>query len=206
LTQFTIGSNGLFPTSLAGTSVTFNGVPAPIIYTSNGLAAVVAPYAISGSATANIALTYQGKTFTASMPVAATVPTIFTANTTGSGQASAVNVADGFVNSDAHPAHLGSFISLYANGAGYTTAPVDGQPTPVTCGVSCLPVPLLPVTVKIGNQIVKPTYAGGAPSLVAGVMQVNVQIPASIITGEVLVQVMVNGYPSQPGVTISVVP
>ena len=43
LTQFTIGSNGLFPTQIAGTSVTFNGIPAPMIYTSSGLVAVVAP-------------------------------------------------------------------------------------------------------------------------------------------------------------------
>jgi uncharacterized protein (TIGR03437 family) len=140
------------------------------------------------------------------MPVATTVPAIFTADASGTGQAAAVNFADGTVNSAAHPAHLGSFIELYANGAGLTNAAVDGQPTPTTCGVACLPIPFLPVTVKIGNQIVQPTYAGGAPTLIAGVMQVNAQIPASLITGQVLVQIMVGGYPSQAGVTINVVP
>ena len=200
------GTPSLYPTSFAGTQVTFNGTPAPIVYTSSGLVTVAAPYEITGSSTANISLTYQGSTFTASMPVTATVPSLFTADTSGSGQAAAINVADGTINSPAHPAHLGSFIELYANGAGYTTNPVDGQPTPVTCGVACLPTPLLPVTVKIGNQFVNPTYAGGAPSLIAGVMQVNVQIPSTLITGPVLVQVMVGGYPSQSGVTIYVVP
>jgi uncharacterized protein (TIGR03437 family) len=130
---------------------------------------------------------------------------LFTANASGSGQAAAVNVADGFVNSSLHPAHLGSFIALYATGAGYTTAPVDGQPTP-TCGVSCLPMVQSSVTVKIGNQYVTPSYAGGAPSLIAGVTQINVQIPTTLITGDVLVQVLVGGYPSQPGVTIAIVP
>ena len=47
LTQFTIGSTGLFPTQIAGTSVTFNGIPAPMIYASSGLVAVVAPYEIT---------------------------------------------------------------------------------------------------------------------------------------------------------------
>ena len=209
LISATVGSNGLYPTTLAGTTVTFNNVPAPIVYTSSSLVTVVAPYEITGSSTANISLTGPGGTFTASMPVAATVPAMFTANTSGVGDAAAINVADGTVNNAAHPAHLGSFIELYANGAGYTNHPVNGQPTPTTCnggGISCLPVPLLPVTVKIGNQILNPTYAGGAPTLIAGVMQVNVQIPTTIITGQVLVQIMVNGYPSQPGVTINVVP
>lgn len=203
LTQFTLGANGLFPTQLAGTSVTFNGIPAPVIYTSSGLVAVVAPYEINGSAQANIVLTYQGATFTASMPVAATAPALFTADTTGIGQAAAVNVADGSVNGASHPAQRGSFIELYATGVGYTTAPVDGQPTPV-CNPACLPMAQLPVQVRIGNQFVTPTYAGGAPSLVAGVTQVNVQIPTTIIPGQVVVQLMVNGYPSQSGVTIDV--
>ena len=206
LVSATAGSNGLYPTSFAGTSVTFNGIPAPIVYTSSSLVTVVAPYEITGSSTANISLTGPGGTFTASMPVAQTVPSIFTADASGIGQAAAVNVADNTVNGAAHPAHLGSYIELFANGAGYTTAPVDGQPTPINCGVACLPRPLLPVTVKIGNQIVTPSYAGGAPTLIAGVLQVNVQIPTNLITGQVLVQLMVGGYPSQPGITVNVVP
>jgi len=211
LTQATLGTNGLFPTQLAGTSVVFNGTQAPLIYVSSGLVAVVAPYEIAGSTTANIVLTYQGKTFNASMPVAATVPAMFTANTSGTGQAAAVNVTDGSVNGAAHPAKVGSFVELYSTGAGNTTAPIDGQPASLTCGATCLPAPLLPVFVKMGSQCVTPTYAGGAPSLVAGVMQVNAQIPLTVIPGSVLVQVFVggdcsHGYPSQPGVTIAVTP
>jgi trimeric autotransporter adhesin len=203
LTEFKLGTNGLFPTQLAGTSVTFNGTPAPMIYTSSGLVAVVAPYEIAGSGTANIVLTYQGSTFTASMPVATTTPALFTANTTGTGPAAALN-QNSTVNSAANPAHLGSTIVLFATGAGYTTNAADGQPAPTTCGIACLPTPLGTVTVKIGNQFVTPSYAGGAPSLVAGVMQVNAPIPTTIIPGAVLVEVLVNGYPTQPGVTIAV--
>ena len=138
----------------------------------------------------NISLTYQGKTFNASMPVVASTPAVFTADASGSGQAAAVNVADGFVNSTAHPAKLLAALSeLYATGTGYTTAAVDGQPTPASCGASC--TSQVPIIVKIGNQFVTPTYAGAAPSLVAGVTQVNVQIPTTIIPGAVLVQVLV---------------
>ncbi len=137
------------------------------------------------------------------MPVAPVTPALFTANTTGTGPAAALN-QNSTVNSAANPAHLGSTIVLFATGAGYTTNAVDGQPAPTTCGISCLPIPQGTVTVKIGNQFVTPSYAGGAPSLVAGVMQVNATIPTTIIPGAVLVEVLVNGYPTQPGVTIAV--
>jgi len=210
LTQFTIGSNGLFPTNIAGTSVTINGTPAPMIYTSSGLVAVIAPYEINGSATANIVLSWNPPgtsviaQFTASVPVAPQTPAVFTANASGTGQAAATNFSNGLPNSTSNPATRGSIIELYATGAGYTTNPVDGQPAPVTCGSSCQAVPDGIVTVKIGTQTVIPLYAGGAPSLVAGVMQVNVQIPVTVLPGNVLVQVMVNNYPSQPAVSIAV--
>jgi len=229
LTQFTLGASGLFPTQLAGTSVTFNGVSAPLIYTSSGLVAAIAPLEINGSASAtcvfantaptavpcaNIVLSYQAPgskaitQFTASVPIANSTPALFTANESGSGQAAALN-QNSSVNSAANPAKPGSTIVLYATGAGPVSGAVDGQPTPASCGTTCSAQ--LPVTVKIGSQCVYPTYAGAAPTLVAGVMQVNAPIPANIIPGAVLVQVLVGGncsnlggYPSQPGVTIAV--
>ncbi len=197
LTQATIGTNNTFPTQIAGASVTFNGIPAPMIFASSSLVAVAVPYGVSGSAKAAVSLTYQGKTFTTSIPVVATTPAVFTANTSGSGQAAALN-QNLSVNSTTIPAKLGSTIVLYATGAGFTTNAVDGQQAPSTCGVQ------LPVTVKIGNQYVNPSYAGCAPTLIAGVIQINAQIPATIIPGAVQVQVLVNGYPSQSGVTIAV--
>ncbi len=204
-----VATAGLFPTQAAGTSVTFNGYPAPIIYTSSGLVAVVAPYEIYGSTSAVISLTYQGNTFTATMPVSNTVPAIFTSNASGLGQAAALN-QNLTVNSDSNPAHLGSTIVLYATGLGYTNAPVDGQVTPTNCGVSCLATPVTPVTVKIGSSFVTPSYVGAAPSLIAGLTQINVQIPTTVIPGDVPVLVIsggaggINGYPSQAAVTIAV--
>ena len=61
------------------------------------------------------------------------------------------------------------------------------------------------MTVTIGGQTVKPQYAGGAPGLVAGLMQINVQIPSGIQTGNAVpVVVQVGSVSSQPGVTIAV--
>jgi uncharacterized protein (TIGR03437 family) len=204
-------ANGQFPTTLSGTSATFNGIPAPIIYTSAGMVAVVAPYGITGSGTAVISVTYQGKTYSATMPVAAVTPAIFTANASGAGGAAALN-QNQTINSISNPAKAGTYITLYATGAGYTTTAADGKTAPTNCGIACLGKPYQAIAVKIGNQCVIPSYAGDAPGLIAGMMQVNAQIPITTLPGSVPVQVVIGSncnllmaYPSQDGVTISVV-
>ncbi len=47
-------------------------------------------------------------------------------------------------------------------------------------------------------------YAGGAPGEVAGLLQVNVQIPAGIPTGAVPVIIQIGGVRSPTGVTLSI--
>ncbi|MBK5291093.1 MAG: hypothetical protein JJE04_05265 [Acidobacteriia bacterium] len=48
-------------------------------------------------------------------------------------------------------------------------------------------------------------YAGAAPGLVAGVLQVNVKVPAGIAPGQsVPVQFAVGGVSSRSGVTLAV--
>jgi uncharacterized protein (TIGR03437 family) len=63
----------------------------------------------------------------------------------------------------------------------------------------------LPVTATIGGVNAPVTYAGAAPGEVAGVVQVNVQVPAGVATGSAVpVTVSVGGIAAQQGVTISV--
>ena len=134
------------------------------------------PYGITGT-NAQVTVTYQGQTSAAfSVSIASSAPGIFTLDSTGQGQAAAINQDGVTVNSAATPAKIGEYISLYATGEGQTTpAGVDGKPASAP-----YPHPNLPVTVTVGGQDAPVKYAGGAPGLVAGVMQVNVQIPAGI--------------------------
>ena len=207
LAQFQVNSLGNIDTQLAGTSIFFNGTLAPIIYTSAKQVAASVPYTLSGT-NAQITVTYQGRSsHPASMNVAPSAPGIFSLDASGSGQAAAVN-QDGSVNGGDHPAPVGSIISFYATGEGQTSpSGVDGK-----LAQSPLPHPLLPVTVTFGSpgrvtpsHTVTPQYVGGAPGTVAGVMQINVQIPSGIQTGNAVpVVVQVGGVSSQPGVTIAV--
>jgi uncharacterized protein (TIGR03437 family) len=200
------GSNGFFGTQLAGTTVSFNGTNGPVIYASATQVSAIVPYSMPIGAAANVSVNYQGQSFStaSAIPIVATVPGIFTANSSGIGQAAAVN-QDTSINGPTSPAPLGSIISLYVTGEGQTTPTgVDGKPASVP-----LPKPVLGVSVTMAGQPALVTYAGGAPGLVAGLMQVNVQIPANLLqifNGPVAVPVVValDFTSSQANVTITV--
>jgi uncharacterized protein (TIGR03437 family) len=65
------------------------------------------------------------------------------------------------------------------------------------------PAPVQPILVSTGGQALY-TYAGEAPGMVAGVMQLNVQIPAGVPSGPLEVLVSIGGVSSQRGITVSV--
>jgi uncharacterized protein (TIGR03437 family) len=195
------GGNGYYGAQLANASVLFNGIAAPMIYTWATQAAAIVPYEITGTS-AQVTVTYQGQTSAAiSVPIASSAPGVFTLGSTGFGQAAAINQDGITVNTAATPASVGDIIALYATGEGQTTpAGVDGKPASYP-----YPYPNLTVTATVGGQNAAIQYAGGAPGLVAGLMQVNVKIPAGIATGNAVPVVLrVGNVSSPPGVTIAV--
>ncbi|HEY7388038.1 MAG TPA: TIGR03118 family protein [Bryobacteraceae bacterium] len=194
---------GRVSTNLASMSVLFNygnggAALAPVLYASASQADVIVPYGLGGFSSANIVLNYGGRQLTMQVPVALSAPGIFTANASGSGQASALN-PDGTVNSSTNPAPSGSIITLFATGQGPELPP--GEDGVVNDRV--LRVPQLPVTLTIGGQTADVLYAGTAPGLVQGVMQVEAVIPSGL-TGAVPVVLTVGSAGSQANVTINV--
>jgi uncharacterized protein (TIGR03437 family) len=195
-----IGTDGKYGTQLAGTSVTFNGISAPILYASSNQTAAIVPYSLAGS-TVQVVMSHMGQLSTPlTIPIGAASPGLFTLDATGAGQAAAVN-PDGSINTATTPARINDVILLYATGEGQTTpAGVDGKPSTLP-----LPSPNLPVSVLIGGLPAQVLYAGAAPGLVAGLMQVNVRIPIGIDrsrASEVILRV--GDYTSQAGVTIAI--
>jgi uncharacterized protein (TIGR03437 family) len=195
-------SSNEFPTSVAGMQVLFNGTPAPVYFTSAGQAAAFAPYGLTGT-TATVQVSYQGQTSPAAftVPVDVTSPGIFTANASGSGEAAALNT-DGTVNSVSNPVHPGGVIVLYATGEGLTTpGGVEGL---ISTG-PVYPAVQQPVSVTIGGIAATLNYAGEAPDLVAGVLQINAVVPAGVQTGDAVpVTLQVGSNFAQSGVTIAV--
>ncbi|MGD1095611.1 MAG: hypothetical protein ABSB35_26900 [Bryobacteraceae bacterium] len=193
---------GTVPTTLAGTRVLFNGVPGPVLYTWTTQVAAVVPFATTGT-NVQVQVQYQSQTSTsANVTLAPVAPGLFTMNSSGQGQALVFN-SNGSLNSASNPASPGSTISLFATGLGVTSpAGVDGSLNP--SGASD-PQPVQKVTATVAGQGATVTSAVGAPGLVAGVTQVNVQVPTGIPPGAAVpVFVQAGGASSQTGVTIAV--
>ncbi len=198
------GSDGFYPTQLSGTSVQFNGVAAPLLYTSATQVAAVAPYGVTGPSV-QVTVAYQGQTsLPATIRVFPVALGLFTADGSGTGQAAAIN-QDGTVNSASNPAPIGSVISLYATGGGQTSpAGVDGQVSQAPFATQTLPV-----RVYIGQMSIPTTqlqYVGPAPGEIAGMMQINVPLPQGLQTGNAVPVAIFggNGGSSQSNVTIAV--
>lgn len=202
LVQASPTSDGKFPGSLAGTQVLFDGTPAPLVYTSAGQLAAIAPYALEGKNGTQIEV-HNGQQVSDLIPltVAAVSPSIFSLDMTGTGQAAVINVEDLKVNSPATPASKGAYIAIYATGEGQTQpGGVDG----LIANGPALAKPLQNVQVLIDGRPAELQYAGAAPGLVAGVMQVNARIPADSASGNVALSIVVGNSSSQPGMTIAV--
>jgi uncharacterized protein (TIGR03437 family) len=174
--------------------VLFDGNPAPMIYAGPNQVSAVVPYGLT-NATTQVQVQYRGvDSGSFPMSLAPATPGIFTLDGSGTGQAAALN-QDGSVNSSADPAPAGTVVVLYATGGGQTSpAGVDGSVT----GSASLPQPVLPVAVTIGGQPGTVSYAGGAPGIVAGVLQINVQVPAGIQTGPAVPVVLQIGSQTSP--------
>jgi uncharacterized protein (TIGR03437 family) len=202
VTSATITNNS-YPTILANTQVLFDGVPAPIIAVANGQANVMVPYGIAGRATTMVQVSYLGVSSTPlSYNVTTTVPGIYTLNQAGTGQGAVLN-QNLSGNSSSNPAAKGSVIAIYMTGEGVTSpASITGQLAPGD-GTG-LNHPVQQVTATVGGVPATVQYAGSAPGLIYGVMQVNVLIPASVSSGAQPVVVTVGTTNSQNGVTVAI--
>ena len=204
-------ANGAFGTTVGETRVLFDGIAAPITYASATQVNVVAPFSLFGRTTTRVQVEFRGvRSEAIEFRVVDTAPGLFTQNATGRGLGAILN-QNLTVNTAANPARRGEVIVLYATGEGrLRPSPVEGSITTGT--VDTLPRPVAPVTVTINGQEVAPAdilYAGSAPGIVAGVMQINVRLsPTLNITGpaEVPVGISVGGVASQSGVTVAVIP
>ncbi len=103
------------------------------------------------------------------------------------------------VNSATNPARRGSAIAFYATGGGALPGSAEGR-------LAQPPFPQIaqPVTVRIGGVTAQVTYAGSAPGIIAGVLQINAVVPPGATTGSsVPIDVTIGGVTSQAGVTLA---
>jgi uncharacterized protein (TIGR03437 family) len=189
-----LGSIPLSPTVL------FNGISAPVIYAGGGQVNAIVPFGLNLGSPVDLQILGQNQIVAdGSIPVAAVAPAIFTQTGTGSGPGAVLN-EDFSLNTPSNPAAANSILMVYGTGFGLMQSTVsDGQ---IVTG----PVSLaLPVSATIGGMPAEVLYAGAAPSLIAGLTQVNIQAPQGLPSNPYSSIVLsIGGATTPPGVTVSI--
>ncbi len=183
LVPLALDASGKVATALGGTRVLVDGVAAPMIYSFASQVSAVIPYSVNGKSTVTLQVEYNGtKTNSIVMPVTTVTPSLFTLTASGRGQAAALNYESNgtfTVNGASNKIARNGIAVFYATGEGITDHPEDGRPAGAP-----YPKPLLPVRMTIGGIECQVEYYGAAPGMVAGVMQINVRVPANAPTGD----------------------
>jgi astacin len=201
VTTAQLDANGNFPTIIAGTRVLFDNIPAPMIYTSATQVSAVVPFAVTGKTTTVVRTEYNSlQSGGLTISAADTAPALFTANASGTGQIAALN-QDYSINSPSNPAEPNMVVQLYATGGGpWKESIPDGQVTG-----SHLVSPRAPVFARVGKLPAQVLYAGTAPGLINGALQINILLPKELIGGAAIpIQISVGSYTSPPGTTLAV--
>lgn len=184
----------------ASPTVLFNGVSAPVLYSGTGQINAIVPFGLDLSGPVDVQIASQNGTVAdQSIPVAPVAPALFTQTGTGAGPAAALN-QDSTANSFSNPATAESILVVYGTGFGATQPPsVDGQ---IASGQAPL---VLPVSAMIGGVAATVVYAGAAPAQIAGLTQINIQVPDGLPSNpNTPITLTVGNATTQFGVTVSI--
>jgi uncharacterized protein (TIGR03437 family) len=202
--------NGKLLTTLGGTSVTFNGVAAPIFSSFGSQLNVQIPFELAGMTSAQVVVTTGGQSSAPkTVPIGAQSPGIFTINNQGTGQG-AIQIANtvtfaapaGSISGAlAAPANRGvDFLTIYCTGLGaVSNSPATGAPAGSNPLSSTVATPQL----SIGGVPASVTFSGLSPGFV-GLYQVNAQVPAGTPTGNAVPVALSIGGVQANSVTIAV--
>jgi uncharacterized protein (TIGR03437 family) len=201
--------NGDFPTSLGGTTVAVNGKPAYLSYVSptqinfqapNDTATGPVPVVVTapaGTATSTVTLATSAPSFLLldSKHVAGIILRSNGKGAFGGGTYDILGPTGSSLGYPTVAAKAGDTVELFAVGLGPTNPAVPaGQ---IFAGAAPTTIP---VTLGISGVKVTPSFSGLTE---AGVYQLNVTIPAGLVTGDVTLSALVASAQTQPNVVIS---
>jgi uncharacterized protein (TIGR03437 family) len=189
-----------FPTTLAGVQMSVNGVAAPIYSVTPSQISGVVPFATTGT-TATVVVTVNGtKSNSVDVPLAATAPGIFSLAQTGIGDAAILHANFQVVNA-ANPAAPGEIVQVYLTGLGATT---PGVPDGAAAPTKPLAIANTPVNVYVGGVLVSNVQFKGLAPTLAGLYQLNIQIPANAAPGDLSLAVQtVEGFTDMTSIQVA---
>lgn len=202
------GSDGTLLTTLGGSSVTFNGIAAPLFNSFPSQVTAEIPMELAGMTTAQVVVTTGGQSSAPkTVPIGGFSPGVFSINQQGTGQG-AIQISNtatfaapsgSISGASAQPANRGGSITIYCTGLGaLNNAPATGKPA-VDGSSTTTTTP----QVTIGGVPATVSFSGLAPGFVS-LYQVNVQIPNGAPTGDAVPVVLSIGGVQANTVTIAV--
>jgi uncharacterized protein (TIGR03437 family) len=205
----TLTAGGALPTSLGGTTVTFDGIPGYLYYVSPTQINVQAPddtktgpvpvvvTTAAGSFTSSVTLAAFGPAFSLldNKHVAGLIIRTDGSGTYGGGTYDIVGPTGNSLGYATIAAKAGDILELYGVGLGPTNPGVPAGQSFTGAAPTTNPVQL-----KINNVTVPTLFAGLSGT---GLYQINVTIPAGLGTGDVPLAAIVGGVQTQAGVVIT---
>jgi uncharacterized protein (TIGR03437 family) len=181
-------SPGLFPASIDGITVAFNGVAGPLLYVSPQQINVQAPYEIANNSQVSLTLTCAqiNESDLRTLPVTARNPVVFLdtavslasvdchppGQTYSGGPIPLALNSDGTRNTCSNPVSAGSVVRLFLSGLGVTT------PSLVTGATNPAPGTPLNLPITFGNGLAATVVSATAlPGSISGVWQVDIRMP-----------------------------
>ena len=181
------------PTSLAGVSISFNGLSAPLLYVASGQINAQLPFEVSSNSSVNVVVNNNGVVSTPqTVDVSPYAPGVFTLG----GYAVAIH-SDGSLAAPAgsiaqvasHPAVPGETLQVLATGFG----PVNPPAITGNNSLDMLRRTIATPNVLIGGSLAQVTFSGLSPQFV-GVYQLNVIVPVNASPGDsVPLQIQIGG-------------
>jgi uncharacterized protein (TIGR03437 family) len=189
------------PTTLGGTQVLVNSVPAPLFYVSPTQINFQMPPNVIGGAAEVVVVSAGIAGPPALVEVTPAAPGVFTTNQQGTGQGAILHT-NYSPNSTQNPAQRGSVVAIYCTGLGAVNPAVPQGKVPATAPLS---VTVQTPNVLVGGVPAEVLYSGLAPGFV-GLYQVNVRIPNTVVAGtSIPVEIQIGGRSSNV-VTVAVRP
>jgi uncharacterized protein (TIGR03437 family) len=176
-------------------------VPAPIVFLQANQINCQVPFTLPAGTDLRMRVTYNALTSSNFLfDGAASAPGIFTVDSSGRGQAAALNYDTTkltySLNSAANPVAKGGVLIFYVTGAGA----ISPAPNPEGTLSPASPLPLLSAvpSVTIGGEAASVLSATAVPGALGGLVQINVTVPNSARTGKDLSVVITISSRSTP--------
>ena len=161
------------------------------------------PYFVARGPSTTMVIEYLGvQSNPITLSVTNAAPGIYTLNQAGSGQGAILN-QDNSVNAAANPAAKRTAVADLHDRRRHDDAE---HPDGGVAGFNGSPLakPILPVTATVGGVPANVEYYGSAPSLIYGVMQVNIRIPANAPSGRMCRSSHCGHYADATNVTMAI--